>query len=275
MQELVFLKLGGSLITDKTQRYSPRLDKLNALAGEIQSVLTRTPELKLLLGHGSGSFGHYAVQEHLRSHAYQGSGNSQPEEQRAYWRGFAEVWYRASELNRHVMEALHRAGLPAIAFPPSAMVTASDGAISAWDFTSLLAAVKSDLVPVIFGDIAFDVTGGGTVLSTEKLMMYLARPMRPQRILLAGLEAAVWADFPMRHTAIERITPETYAAVSSQIGGSEGTDVTGGMRTKVEEMLALVQEVPALTVQIFSGERPGNVGSALLHKALGTVIARD
>jgi isopentenyl phosphate kinase len=68
MTELAFLKLGGSLITDKDLPYTPRLDKLTRLAQEIKAALfsdrlTGTQKqmgLKLILGHGSGSFGHTA-----------------------------------------------------------------------------------------------------------------------------------------------------------------------------------------------------------------------
>lgn len=275
MHELVFLKLGGSLITDKTQRYSPRLHKLHALADEIQSALAAAPHLRLILGHGSGSFGHFAVQEHLLQESFEPGDNSDSEHGRQYWRSFAEVSYRAAELNRHVMEALHGAGLAAVGLPPSAMAMASAGAITQWDLAPVNAAVRSGLVPVIFGDIVFDDIRGGTVLSTEKLMMYLARRLGPSRILLAGLEDAVWADFPRRQVQIDRITPASYATISKQVGSSEGTDVTGGMRAKVQEMLALVQEIPDLTVHIFSGETDGNVRGALGHMPSGTTIARD
>ena len=41
MNELVFLKLGGSLITDKTQPYTPRLDIIEDVALQISTALTR------------------------------------------------------------------------------------------------------------------------------------------------------------------------------------------------------------------------------------------
>ena len=63
MQELVFLKLGGSLITDKTQPYTVRPDKLADLAAQINRSLQTQPSLRLILGHGSGSFGHTAAKE--------------------------------------------------------------------------------------------------------------------------------------------------------------------------------------------------------------------
>jgi isopentenyl phosphate kinase len=64
MRELVLLKLGGSLITDKTRPYTPRLDKLADLATEIAQALRTHPHLLLILGHGSGSFGHTAAKKY-------------------------------------------------------------------------------------------------------------------------------------------------------------------------------------------------------------------
>ncbi len=266
MDELIFLKLGGSLITDKTQPYTVRRDKLSELAREIKSALTRAPGLHLVIGHGSGSFGHYAVTEHYPNLEIR---------QKKDWLGFNEVWYRASQLNRYVIEALHDAGVPAMAIQPSAAVISRNGSVELWDLSPLKAALEAGIAPVIFGDMMFDTVKGGTVLSTEVLMFYLAQQIHPHRILLAGIEAAVWADFPARRQRVEKVTSANYDAVAGKVGGSHGTDVTGGMKSKVEEMLRLVQTIPQMTVQIFSGEESGNVERVLNGAILGTVIARD
>lgn len=268
MPELVFLKLGGSLITDKTRPYTARPDKLADLADQIAAARTAHPELQLLLGHGSGSFGHFAVKEHLGPRPAQGK----PGQDR-YWEGFAEVWFRASQLNRLVIEALHAAGVPALALPPSALVSALDGSIVNWDLATLRAALGAGLVPVIYGDVVFDSFSGGSVISTEHLMHYLAPQLSPARILLAGLEAAVWADYPARRRQVEKLTPETYKEIREKVGGSHGADVTGGMRSKVELMLRLVEENPGATVRIFSGEQPANLRKALQGEALGTLLS--
>jgi isopentenyl phosphate kinase len=280
MTELVFLKLGGSLITDKTQPYTVRLDKLTALAKEIHSALSDAPSLHLVLGHGSGSFGHYAVKEHLvplhlpPSHHGVMGGESR-REKGGFWRGFAEVWYRASQLNRYVIEALHEASIPAMAIQPSASIVSKNGAIENWDLSALESALDAGIVPVIYGDMAFDKVKGGAVLSTEVLMFYLAHHIKPKRILLAGLEAAVWADFPARRQKVEKVTPSVYQELANKVGGSHGVDVTGGMKSKVEEMLSLVKQIPNLNVQIFSGEEAGNVKRALAGEILGTLIEGD
>ena len=170
------------------------------------------------------------------------------------------------------MKALHKAEIRAISLPPSSSVIASDGQVSVWETTPLRMALSAGIVPVIFGDVTYDEIRGGTILSTEDLFMHLARALNPERILLAGLEAAVWSDFPARTMKIEKITPSSYEEVSAGVGKSHGADVTGGMESKVKQMLALASANPELTIQIFSGTEPGNIVRALTGEVLGTVI---
>jgi isopentenyl phosphate kinase len=189
-----------------------------------------------------------------------------------YWKGFAEVWYQASALNRFVMKALHKMKIPAIALPPSANVIASDGKVSIWETTSISMALAAGLVPVIYGDVTFDEIRGGTILSTEDLFGHLVRALHPQRILLAGLEAAVWGDFPERTRKVDTITPHTFHEISEGVGNADGADVTGGMESKVTQMLDLVQQNSDIKIQIFSGSEPGNIQRALGGETLGTWI---
>lgn len=277
MKELVFLKLGGSLITDKTQPYTPKLDVIEDVALQILTALRNYPDLRLVIGHGSGSFGHVAASEyHTRDGVFPRSSplihRERDKTEENYWKGFAEVWYQASALNRFLMKALHKMKIPALALPPSANVIASDGKVSIWETTSISMALAAGMVPVIYGDVTFDEIRGGTILSTEDLFEHLARALGPERILLAGLEAAVWEDFPARTRRVETITPQTFSEISEGVGKAAGADVTGGMESKVTQMLELVRQNPELRVQIFSGVEPGNIVRALTGETLGTWI---
>lgn len=280
MKELVFLKLGGSLITDKTQPYTPKLDVIEDVALQVLTALQADLNLRLVIGHGSGSFGHVAASEyHTRDGFFPRPSplihRERDKTEEHYWKGFAEVWYQASALNRFVMKALHKMKIPAIALPPSANVIASDGKVSIWETTSISMALAARLVPVIYGDVTFDEIRGGTILSTEDLFGHLVRALHPQRILLAGLEAAVWEDFPERTRKVETITRDTFTQVSEGIGKADGADVTGGMESKVMQMLDLVQQNPELRIQIFSGAEPGNIQRALSGETLGTWISAE
>lgn len=262
--KLIFLKLGGSLITDKTTPRTPRLDVIARLAEEIWGALDGDENLRLALGHGSGSFGHVPAK---RYHTRQGVDSAEG------WRGFAEVWHEARGLNHIVMDALHKAGIPAVSFPPSGAVTARGGQVTHWNLSPLRAALGAGLLPVVFGDVIFDEILGGTILSTEDIFTNLASELRPECILLAGLDAGVWADYPQCTQLIPKITPENWGGFAAALGGSAATDVTGGMAGKVELMLALAAKNQGLEISIFSGEHPGNLRAALSGHALGTRIA--
>ncbi len=261
--ELIFLKLGGSLITDKDSPRTARPEILARLAEEIAAARRSRPDLMLVLGHGSGSFGHTPARKYGTRQGVRGAQE---------WLGFAEVWKEARALNQIVIEALVAAALPVIAIPPSAVVLARDGQPLRWDLAPLRAALDAGLVPLVNGDTIFDELRGGTILSTEDLFIYLAHHLRPARILLAGHEAGVWADYPARAHLIPTITPANFDSLAAQIGGSSSVDVTGGMLEKVRTMLELVNILPGFSASIFSGLQPGLVEDALKGLSPGTVI---
>ncbi len=263
MTQLVFLKLGGSLITDKTTPMTARVDILQRLAGEITAGLAANPELRLVIGHGSGSFGHVPAS---RYHTYQGSRS------REQWLGFCEVWSAARKLNQIVIESLTAAGLPVIAFPPSASAVTASRQVVSFDLTALKQALLANLIPVVNGDVIFDLQQGSTILSTEEVFSSMAPILHPQRILLAGSEAGVWADYPACTHLLPRLTPAILAQGIPGLQGSAATDVTGGMRQKVIGMLALAEQLPGLEIVIFSGALPGLVQQALGGASPGSIL---
>ena len=261
--EIIFLKLGGSLITDKDTPYTPRIDKLNELALEIKTTLDSNPGLLLILGHGSGSFGHTAAKKHGTRHGVQT--NEQ-------WHGFAEVKFQAAELTRHVIGSLMNAGLPAISIHPSSSMVSDNRKVIHHNTVAIRKALDVHLLPVVHGDVAFDESLGGTILSTEDVFAFLAEQFSPTRILLAGIEAGVWEDFPVRTKLVKQIQLSDYEKMRAGIVGSASTDVTGGMKAKVEEMLELVKKNKGLSVQIFSAEEKGFLTRALNGENVGTLL---
>lgn len=262
--ELVFLKLGGSLITDKTRREAPRMEVIRRLAQEIAETRALRPDIRLVLGHGSGSFGHFAGQE------YGTRQGIRPGEEARGWQGFALTGAAAARLNRMVVDALVGAGLPAVSFPPSASARCHAGHLRSLAWEPIAGALEAGLLPVVFGDVALDEVQGCTILSTEEVFAYLAGVLQPARILLAGTVEGVFTADPLQDPAarpIPLIDVRRLEELEGLLGGSHGVDVTGGMWAKVREMATLVERLPGLEVFIFSGEVPGRVRECLLTPA--------
>lgn len=259
---MIFLKLGGSLITDKSQPGTPRLEVLARLAQEIAQARSERPTSRLLLGHGSGSFGHPQA---LRYGTHTGAHTPQD------WIGFQQVWWAAHRLHWLVLDALTEAEVPAISLPPSASAICENGTIVELAAEPVSRSLDAGLVPVVLGDVAYDRRRGSSIVSTEQVMAYLAGALRPRRILLAGLEDGVYASYPQKDRLLTELRSADLEGLS--IGDSGETDVTGGMLDKVRWSLSLAEaEGGPQEVRIFSGATPGNVRRALLGEALGTRI---
>ena len=267
MAELVFLKLGGSLITDKARTQTPRPDVIARCAAEIAAAWGAG--VRLLVGHGSGSFGHA---EARRFGTRQGVRT--PDE----WYGFARVADVARRLNCLVVQALLQAGLPAVAVSPSASAVARAGELARLDGAVVRGLLERGALPVVHGDVALDEEWGGTIVSTEQVLIHLTPALRPQRLVLAGEVAGVFSADPgldPAATLLPRVSAGNYDEVLRHLGGARGADVTGGMADKVRRMYRLAEANPGLLVHLVGGLTPGCLQRALLGHAAGegTVIA--
>ena len=201
------------------------------MAAEITAARAARPGLRLLVGHGSGSFGHVAAARYGTRQGVSGA---------AAWAGFADVSDAAARLNRHVIAALLRAGLPAVSLSPLASAAVDDGRITALAVAPLGAALEAGLLPVVYGDVAFD-RARRDVSSTEEILDFLAHALAPDWLLLAGEDGGV-LDLDGRVVPV--ITRATLPGLLPALGGSRGTDVTGGMAAKVTAVLDLLDARP-------------------------------
>jgi isopentenyl phosphate kinase len=268
LNELVFLKLGGSLITDKESPQTAKEAVIRRAAREIREALDDAPDLRLLLGHGSGSFGHdpaskYGVQEGLL--------------EADDWWGYAETAVVAARLNQLVADLLLAQGIPVFSSQPSASALCDDGQLVHLEVAPLEEALRRGLVPVVYGDVSFDRARGTAIISTEQIFAYLSLHLNPRRIILSGQVEGVFTRDPLKDSEarlLRNIAASDFHEVERMLTGSHGTDVTGGMLAKVRTMCQLIEAQPGVTVRFISGEQEGLIKRALLDKAVqdGTLL---
>ncbi len=260
---LTFVKLGGSLITDKNQVCSAKRPEISRLVQEIKQAQLNDPELHIILGHGSGSFGHPPAKK------YQTRLGVHSEDE---WRGFIEVRKQADALHRIVMDELWQAGLNVISFPPSAAAYSNDHTEIQWDLQPLKSALEHDLLPVVFGDVVLDSQMGGTILSTEEILAFLCLHLPIEKILIASVEKGVWKNAEHPENIFPVLTPALFHQYKTTIGNSDAPDVTGGMRSKVEVLFSIIEKHPSIQASIFCGAEQGNLLKVLGGTDIGTIL---
>jgi isopentenyl phosphate kinase len=258
---LIFLKLGGSLITDKTKAHSAHRELISFLGQEILTSIKKDPSIQLILGHGSGSFGHIPAKKYGTR-----KGVSTPEE----WAGFWEVWREAQVLNRIVLDEFLEVGMKVISFPPSAMVVTLDHTVINWDTRPIQTAFENGITPLVYGDVVFDPALGGTILSTEELFANLASEFKPDRIILVGKERGIYKDFPEKGNLIPLINHENIQDLESSVHGASTIDVTGGMLSKMKLMWTLCENDPDLLIDFCSTDEKSSLHEIILGKQSGT-----
>lgn len=259
---LILVKLGGSLITDKQKPKAFRSNIMTRISSEIKQAKDQSPHMQLIIGHGSGSFGHMEAKKY---NTKQGVTNADE------WLGFSRVGLAASELNQRVRQNLIEQDIPIFNAPPSALAQCEAGHITQFHIAPIQYALNNGLTPLVYGDVAFDTQQGGTIISTETVFDQLVAHLPVDYIFLMGEVDGV---YDTEKQVIPSITPANINDFVSAIGGSRGTDVTGGMQSKVESMLNLVQANPNLKIRIMNGLTENTLFEALCNPEApsGTVI---
>jgi isopentenyl phosphate kinase len=262
MHEIVLVKLGGSLITDKARPETARTEVIARLADEIARGASGRA-FRLVLGHGSGSYGHAAAQRFDL-----GSGALSSEQ----LPGISFTQERATALHRLVVGALEVAGALPFSIAPSSCVVAAAGQPVDFADEPLLLALKRGLLPVLYGDVVMDRAWGASICSTERLFDLVVRRLldrgwKISRVLWLGETDGLY-DAAGR--TVPSLTEMDFEDAVRAIGAPAGADITGGMRHRVETALALARlGVPSV---LANGLRPGLLEAALRGEEVGGTV---
>lgn len=248
MSEGTILKFGGSVITDKAKDCAIDYERLESIASEI----AKRERFPLIIVHGAGSCGHpqarkYQLGEGLSSDTIEG------------------VYFTHSavrKLNDAVVEGLRRNGIPAIGVHPLDLCLTENGRLTNFEYRPLTLMVQLGMVPVLHGDVVMDTKRGAAILSGDQLISSLARSLHFKRVGVATDVNGVLRDGEV----IPILSTNDVSTVA--IGESRYTDVTGGMRGKLAELITLA--VDNIESHIFHISRLGNFLDGIDHG--GTII---
>ena len=235
------IKLGGSIITDKDRPETVDRETLDRAA----TALSESDD-RLVVVHGAGSFGHH----HASKHGVSTTNGTHDDEV------VRDIHGSMKRLNDAVVDALAEAGVPAVPVHPLSAATRSEEADLSFPVSPVETMLDEGFVPVLHGDVIAHEGSGATILSGDEIIVSLATALDADHV---GLCSAVRGVYDDDGNVIDQI--EQFEDVAGAVGGSDSTDVTGGMAGKVRALLAL--DAPAHVFDIsgldefIAGETPG------------------
>jgi isopentenyl phosphate kinase len=236
------IKIGGSVITDK-KGYKKANPKNIELMAQTVAEAWKKGMRDFVLVHGAGSFGHAVVLKH-------GINDGIKNEKQKL--GYADTHAACAELSSMLVNALIAEGVPAISIPPAAILRQSNKRISDFRFDVVHGYLSEGYLPVLYGDMVPDRELGGSVCSGDQIMAFLGK--HTESLVFVTDVDGVLDD---KGKIIPLITNANFKDVSRHLKAKEN-DVTGAMRGKISELLAL-----DTVSYIVNGAKPERVVSLL------------
>lgn len=273
---MILIKLGGSVITDKSVPLSFSEDAVSAMGKAIRVVAESEP---VILVHGGGSFGHY--------YSVRYDMHTKPAEYDLH--GFSIVRNSMVRLNSMILDVLAQCELRPYCCPPSVLVysndapykTAPNGDSVADRFNVIPERVReiqtvseSGMCPVSYGDAMWHGDKMSYILSGDVIMSILADMLRPRLAVFAVDVDGLYASMDSKRL-IRRVNPlqdESGAATFDATDDSElqKRDVTGGMVRKAH----VATEISSKGIDVFfvNGNKPERIVDITHDKYEGTLF---
>lgn len=238
------VKLGGSIISDKSVDFSYREREVLALARAVASSNER-----VVLVHGGGAFGHPMAKKYgLSSSRVKRSSD-----------GVSETRGAMFDLNMRICDSLLLAGLRPYSFSPFPLLDLAGSRGTAW----LSSLMDAGLTPVTFGDVICD--DGFRIISGDTISLRLSISLRASRCIFV---MDVEGIFDTRGRLIRELDDRSV----KRMGRAGSSDATGGVALKVKEAMRMAKA--GTEVAFVSGLGAGEFAKALKRLSFNGTIVR-
>jgi isopentenyl phosphate kinase len=244
---LVIIKLGGSVITYKDKPLTPNYLAIEKMANIIKELKKHN---KIIIVHGGGSFGHYwsiKYDMHTLPSAYSDEGVSRVRESMI-------------KLNSIIVEKFIAINLKPFSINASSFVF--NNLHCREQIMDMMDMIKNnDLIPITYGDVIHTSGGNFSILSGDTLMNILSITLKPRFSIFTTNVDGIY-DNIINGNVVPKIlinknkdlltnNADTKIEFSNML-----FDVTGGMKRKISESINIVNEgVPVYLINGFYPER--------------------
>ena len=160
---IVILKLGGSLLTDKNKPFSIRED---IVKGSVRQIVDAKE--KLILVHGGGSFGHPLAKKYSIMNGIDSTIPNQV-------LGLTETHQSMNEFNSYLIKLFLENKYPVLSIQASSIFIKDSQEISASHMEVIETALDLNILPILYGDIILDKQGSFSIISGDQIILELCK----------------------------------------------------------------------------------------------------
>ncbi|MFX1431968.1 MAG: type 2 isopentenyl-diphosphate Delta-isomerase [Promethearchaeota archaeon] len=256
VNEIVLLKLGGSLLTDKNKPFSLREEVLENCINQV--IESKKP---IILIHGGGSFGHPIAKNYKISEGL----NDSIEDQII---GLSKTHDVMNKFNSIIINKLLDRKCSAISIQPSSIFLRDFNQIRIKTVEPIEQLIKLGVIPVLYGDIVLSRDSSFSILSGDQIILKLCEKI--QNFKVSKVIFAIEKDgLFIKENGKEKLALKLSSNDLDNIKLAEldqKIDVTGGMKSKLETIKEIIKlNIP---VQIINGLKHENILKALINQSL-------
>jgi isopentenyl phosphate kinase len=244
---MILIKLGGSVITDKSQYKKFNQEQTARLCKEIAAS-----GRGVMIVHGAGSFGHVLAKQYSLQYGLQDFKQIP---------AVAQVQHDVRELSLRIVEELMKVGIPSVSVPPGSCFVMENGRLVIDNDEAVRRLAHIGVMPLMFGDVVTDRAKGFGICSGDQIMEALANIFKPDRIVFVSDVDGLFTEDPKKSPDAKLIPTADRRMLDGLDAELSVADVTGGIRGKIEEMIAMCGDGGECI--LVNGTVPGRLESLL------------
>ncbi|MFW9941640.1 MAG: isopentenyl phosphate kinase [Candidatus Thorarchaeota archaeon] len=257
-KEIILLKLGGSLLTDKSKPFQIREDVAKST---IQQIINANE--KVILIHGGGSFGHPLAKKY---NILNGLDKSIPNQ----ICGLTETHQAMVKFNTYLVNLFLEQNYPSFSIQPSSIFINNADNIIFKSVDIIETALDLNILPILYGDIIFDKQGSFSIISGDQIIFELCENLQNyyvSKVIFALETDGIFINDKDSKEIKVKLVSEIFADELDNLDLAnleKKIDVTGGIKGKIDFIKQICKfNVP---VQLLNGLKENYIYLSLKNK---------
>ena len=236
-RKLTIMKLGGSLLTDKSTPYTTNDEIISSSIKEIKECMDLGLIEDLIIVHGVGSFGHVPVLKHKLHLGFQS-----PKQLIA----MSQTQHEMNEYRLRLTKKFIEYGVPVNLLHPSSFCVSEKMKIGESFLNAVEGYLSIGMIPLMGGDMIFDSKMGFSVGGGDQLMVLLAKQLSADNVLFISDVNGVFSADPKQNENAEffpKIPLGILHEIIEKTDSSPFKDVSGAMKGKLQAIHSLKEQI--------------------------------